>query len=199
LDRKHSDKILLKEDGSLDNGFEMVTGKLGLEYHQKLWPSILATARSAGARSWKHSTTGLHVHLSRNWFSPLTLGKFLVFINSPKTRPYVLKLAARETPSFAALKAKKLTERPFNSNRYEAVNLSNSETIEVRIFKGTLNETHVLADIEFCHALALFCADCSVAEAEQWDSFRRWLEPRKAGYKALTAFLNQTTNTAEER
>jgi hypothetical protein len=192
----HGDKLLLKEDGSLNHGFELVTGKLSLEKHQEFWPAIAKGAVDAGARSWKHKSTGLHVHLSRNWFSQLTIGKLTVFINSPATRLNIVKLAGRECPSYAALKAKKLT-CTHSDCRYEAVNLSNPKTIELRIFKGTLNADHILADIEFCHAAAYWVAQVSMQEVESWESFYRYVLKNKKQYRHLVNFFGVQSTTTE--
>lgn len=193
-------RILLKEDGSLDCGFEIVTGKNSLEAQQALWPLVAAVARKSGARSWKHSTTGLHVHLSRNWFTPLTLGKFLVFMNSPATRTPVIRLAGRECPGYAEIQEKKLMDYQGKSkNRYEAVNLTNSATIEVRIFKGTLNTDHILADIEFCYAAANWAAQVSTAQCESWESFWAYVLLRKKEYRHLIAFFGEDFHRANEK
>ena len=186
----HAHQILLKEDGSLSCGFEIVTGKNSLEAQQALWPLVAAVARKSGARSWKHSSTGLHVHLSRNWFSPLTLGKFLVFLNSSCTNVPIITLAGRECPNYAAIKAKKLTDGRNTSNgRYEAVNLTNAATIEVRIFKGTLNTKHILADIEFCYAAAYWASQVSATECESWENFWAYVLAHKKDYKHLIDFF----------
>lgn len=193
---RHNDTLLLKEDGSLQNGFELVTGKLSLEKHQAYWPQIAKDTIAAGARSWKHKSTGLHVHLSRNWFSPLTIGKLTVFINSPATRSQIVKLAGRECPSYAALNAKKLTCH-YSDCRYEAVNLSNPKTIEIRIFKGTLNATHILANIEFCHAAAYWCAQVSMSDIESWASFFSYVKKQGKQYKHLMQFFGAQSTTTE--
>lgn len=193
---RNNDVLLLKEDGSLQNGFELVTGKLSLEKHQAFWPGIAKDAVNAGARSWKHKSTGLHVHLSRNWFSPLTIGKLTVFINSPATRSQIVKLAGRECPSYAALTAKKLTCN-YSDCRYEAVNLTNPKTLEIRIFKGTLNAGHILADIEFCHAAAYWCAQVSMIDIESWASFFSYVKKQGKQYKHLIQFFGAQSTTTE--
>lgn len=200
---KHSDRLLLTEDGSLSNGFEMVTGKLSLEVHQSMWPEISKTCIAAGLRSWKHSSTGMHVHMSRNWFTPLAIGKLLVFINSEANRKHIVKLAGRESASYAAMKKKKFTDCTCAESRYEAVNLTNSKTIEIRIFKGTLNSDHILANLEFCHATAHFVAQCSMQDCEDWTKFLAFLCTDRKLYRHLIAFLHvtcptETPNTKEE-
>ena len=50
-----TERLYCKHDGSLSNGFELVTHPMSLEYHQEEmpWPEVLRTARSLGYRSHK--------------------------------------------------------------------------------------------------------------------------------------------------
>jgi hypothetical protein len=214
IKRKHASQLLIKDDGSLHNGFEMVSGPCSLEVHQTMWPSICETAIKAGARSWKHSTTGLHVHMSRKFFTPLTLGKLLVFMNSEHTRPNIVRLAGRESHDYAAMAKKKLTDifhrkshynwqtdrttytldrtalNGTSHNRYEALNLTPEKTIEARIFKGTLDVVHVLANIEFCHAACHHMRDCSIAQCESWTAFYVYVCQHKKLYPNLIKYMS---------
>ena len=198
MHEEHSHEILMKEDGSLEHGIELVTGRYSLEAHQEMWPRVCKTALESGLRSWKHSSTGLHVHMSRAFFTPLDIGKVLVFINSDNTaiRTHIKRLAGRGANHYCKIHKKKLTDcRPENEDRYEAVNLTNTRTIEVRIFKGTLNAKHVLADIEFCHAMANWVKETSTQDIESWHSFWTYTLRHKKLYKNLIEFLCPTQPT----
>jgi putative amidoligase enzyme len=188
---KHSTEILMKEDGSLDHGIELVTGRYSLEAHKELWPELTKTAIKAGLRSWKHETTGLHVHMSRAFFTPLDIGKFLVFINSPNQtiREHIRKIAGRSANHYTQIKTKRFTDYHLSDDRYEALNLTNDRTIELRIFKGTLNATHILADIEFCHAVSYWVKQASIQEIENWHSFWAYVLKHKRIYRELVNFM----------
>lgn len=188
---KHSHEILMKEDGSLDHGIELVTGRYSLEAHQAMWPELCKTAIGAGLRSWKHSSTGLHVHMSRAFFKPLDIGKVLVFINSDnaEVRKNIRRLAGRGANHYCKIAKKKFTDFRLSEDRYEAVNLTNDATIEVRIFKGTLNADHVLADIEFCHAVAHWVKETSTQDIESWGSFWAYAMKHKKQYQHFLRFL----------
>jgi len=66
------DRVYLKEDGSLSNGFEIVSHPHSLEAFRKdfNWSSF-ARLRNIGLRSWDTSTCGIHIHVSRNAFGPV--------------------------------------------------------------------------------------------------------------------------------
>ena len=204
---KHSDSLMLKDDGSLNEGFEMVTGPYALEEHKKIWGEIVKTAIGAGARSWGYKTTGLHIHLSRAFFTPLVLGKLLVFMNSEETRKQIVRLAQRESPDYAAMEKKKHTdiynyrhdyrtgarrrtsEMIGSGNRYEALNLTPDRTVEMRIFKGTLHEGHILANLEFAHAAAYWSTECSIQDSENWASFWRYVTNHRKLYANLIKYM----------
>ena len=48
--------------------------------------------------------------------------------------------------------------------RYQAVNLKNSSTIEIRIFRGTLKTNTILATLQLVDCLCAYCEVHSVAD-----------------------------------
>jgi hypothetical protein len=197
IHEKHSDEILMKEDGSLDHGIELVTGRYSLDAHKQLWPNLCETVLNTGLRSWRHGSTGLHVHMSRKFFTPLDIGKLLVFVNSDNAaiRKNIRRIAGRPANHYCKIEKKKITDVYHDEERYEAVNLTNDKTIEIRIFKGTLNASHVLANIEFCHAMAYWVKNTSTQDIESWHSFWSYVLKHKKEYKQLIEFLCPTQKT----
>src|SRR5205823_613619 len=129
--------------------------------------------------------TGLHIHMSRNWFSSLDLGKALTFMNSDKNRPHIIKIAGRDQNHHTTFETKKATDifRPIG--RYEALNLTNSKTVEMRVFKGTMNLEHILADVEFAHALATWVKEASMRQVESWQDFYSFVLTHRKDYQHL--------------
>ena len=188
--------MVLKSDGTLSNGFEVVTAPASLDVHKEMWPKILSTGTKRNVTSWKTETCGFHVHVSRKPITPLTLGKILVFVNSHKTRQEIVDLAGRENhfhPSrnkcYAVMQEKKVTEVP--PDRYQAVNTTNANTIEFRIFKGTLDVKHVLANIEFVDAVVRWCMNTSIREVESWKSFWSYVTRYKKRYAELITYKTE--------
>ena len=60
--------LYIKHDGSLDNGMELVSHPMTLDYHrdEMPWASILTEAVRMGYTSHQAQTCGLHVHINRN-------------------------------------------------------------------------------------------------------------------------------------
>ncbi len=84
---------------------------------------------------------GVHIHISRKYITQSQLGGLVVFMNHPDNLWYVETVANRSPNSYCQFKSGK--SDTVSSDRYEMVNLTNTTTIEVRIFAGT-NSTETL-------------------------------------------------------
>lgn len=170
---------LCESDGSLNHGFEMVTGWTGLDVHEKQLGFF--KERFVGAKSHNTKTCGLHVHISKGNMSVLHGTKIIEFINDEQNRKLVTSLARRDESRWCAFKDKKGNtewkkyavknfkndkERllaNLNTDRYEAVNFQNPKTIEFRLFRGTLRYQTIMACLEFAYATYFFCKSTSKA------------------------------------
>ena len=65
-----SERIYCKHDGSLNDGFEVVSHPMTLDYHMKTmpWQAVLEKARQLDYRSHQAKTCGLHIHVNRTAF-----------------------------------------------------------------------------------------------------------------------------------
>src|SRR5699024_5639288 len=65
-----ADHLYMKHDGSLDNGFELVSHPMTLNYHKgKMpWRDILRKAINLHYRSHQAETCGLHIHVNKHAF-----------------------------------------------------------------------------------------------------------------------------------
>lgn len=173
----------LKADGSLSYGFEIVSHPMSLGFVQSVHANPLYdTMRQLikwGVRSWKTSTCGLHIHMSRRAFAnDAHRQKFLYFVYENKDE--LVKFAGRdshwakfrkdlflgynaewsedpiETRAKTYLEAVKGINKDGSPNRqyerYLAVNRQNRETYELRFFRPSLQPAALRACIEFCAA-----------------------------------------------
>jgi hypothetical protein len=166
-----SSHLYFKTDGSLDNGFEIVTHPLSFSWIQEnkdKFTKMLESIKNNGFRSYDSTTCGMHIHLSKKNFGAWHLYRFLKFFQENKE--FIVSISQRkidslkrwanledETNDSLIYKAKKKE----GYSRYVAVNLCNSQTIELRIFRGTLNENSFFKNIEFAHSVYLFSRDYS--------------------------------------
>lgn len=169
------DRIYCKRDGSLCDGFEMVSHPCTLEFHKTSmgWKKIMETVRCNGFESEDTDTCGLHVHVNRDSLGEsqkeqeLTIAKLILLIE----RFYddeLLCFTRREMDKLEDWAKKPSSNIKANDNyttihdklhynvrgdRYTALNLNNSKTIEFRVFRGTLKFSTFIASIELCDAL----------------------------------------------
>ena len=154
-------------DGSLNHGFENITMPATFEYHNKIrtdYERMFKTIINGGLRSHDTHTCGLHVHFNRNFFEDnedLYITRLLYIVEkfwnnlSKFSRRNINELErwARKYNEKPAEIVKKSKEKYNDIGRYHAINLTNSNTIEFRLFKGTLNINTFLATIELCNRL----------------------------------------------
>ena len=203
--------FVIKHDGSLRNGFEIVTAPASLSVHKDKLRKLLQGKAVRGLSSWNTGTCGLHVHISRAPLSPLTIAKVVKFINSSRTRHNITSLAGRKTAhglyrtqDYARLAVKdwydvgkkyvKYNKDEYlcgRSFRYQAVNLTNEHTIEIRIFRGTLSYDHIMANLEFCDAVVRWAMNVSARETENWSSFWSFAKENSKRYSHFLAFMRK--------
>ena len=161
-----SSHLYFKTDGSLSNGFEIVTHPLSFNWIQEnanKFESMLTDLKSNGFNSYDSNTCGMHIHISKKSFGTWQLYRFMKFF--AENKEFIVSISQRKIDQLKKwaniedngndeliYKAKK---KDGNSSRYCAINLQNHSTIEVRIFRGTLNYCSFMKNIEFVNAL--FC------------------------------------------
>lgn len=179
IDRAPDGFLYAKHDGSLDAGFELVSMPGSLDYHMRTanWGAVCKQALRLGYRSHDVETCGLHVHIGRDAFdSDASIAKLLLLFDmhwekilrfSRRTRDKADRWAARysmkrtEDRQEAVEEVCKATE---NTSRYCAVNLQNDNTVEIRIMRGSLNTTTVLATIQWCAAMVRIVNENSLSD-----------------------------------
>jgi len=172
------DIFYLKEDGSLNEGVEIVTHPCSLDYHLNNfpWSDILQTAKNNDFQSHDADTCGLHIHVSRKAFGldydeqEKNIAKLLFLVNnnwndmvkfSRRTESQLSRWAKRYSEKNTAIE---LLEEGKQAGRYMAVNLQNSNTVEFRLFRGTLKLETLYATIELVDLLVKSSVNISINE-----------------------------------
>jgi hypothetical protein len=183
---------IMKSDGSLSNGFEIVTCPATLNAHRENWDKFLNGAAIKHLKSWNTDTTGMHIHISRNHLTQLDIGKLLVFINDSKNEEFVNHIAGRNSDQWAKKSNKKISDAVHSSEKYEAVNMSHRNTIEFRIFKGNLAKQGLFRVMEFVHALVGFSKTTSMTKLSYKD-FIKYMElpQNRSEYKIFYGWLTR--------
>ena len=140
--RLGSDYCIIKSDGSLpSNGFEVVTSPQGLSVHIE---KFKAWEIDPAYRAWNTGKCGTHVHIDSRGFTQLTLGKFLMFINSSANVDFIRKIAGRhpsvddQARSYCAAEHQSILANPKKAvkgksgERYRMVNMINLGSREAK-------------------------------------------------------------------
>lgn len=185
--------IYMKHDGSLgDEGVEIVTHPCSLAYHQYelRWAEISRICKANGYTSHDAVTCGLHVHVGRmalgsdrtERYSTAAKLVWLVW----RLKDEMLKFSRRgkseldrwaafpDLPDPKALAKDGLLTKyaleTVGDGRYQAVNLVPSETVEFRLFRGTLKRDTLIATLQLVNNLVKYAMshtieDCALTAA----------------------------------
>ena len=164
--------IYMKHDGPLGyEGVEIVTHPCSLAYHQYelRWAEISRTCRSHDYKSHDAETCGLHIHIGRKQMGSSTeerqrtAGNLVLLVDSiwsqlvTFTRRTDYQLSRwSERPCTNIIPGVEYTDSELTNmalatrgrGRYQTVNLTNSSTVELRCFRGTLKRDTIIASIQ---------------------------------------------------
>lgn len=184
----HEDRVYIKNDSSVGRGFEIVTHPHTYEEACKLWMEKWSESID-GITSHASGNCGFHVHVSRRPLTNMHIQKLVVFINAPENGHLVRTVAQRDCTSYAVLKPnKRIGHCRYSDDRYEAINLENSNTIEFRIFRGNTRKDRILKNLQFVKASIDFTRDRSYRELSA-SNFCKFISSNKKEFKHLYSFL----------
>ena len=112
----------------------------------------------------------------------------------------VERIAGRSNNSYAAFSDKGYLVRKVktghqNNGRYSAINTENDNTIEVRVFKGSLRKERVLSAIEFVHACVEYTRNVKVStknHALSWLKFTGYVSENSEMYPNLVTIMSES-------
>ena len=213
-------QMYIKHDGSLNEGFELVTHPMTLSYHSREfpWEELTREAVRLGYRSHQTSTCGLHIHVNRDSLGDTfqqqeeVIARILYFfeehwnelVRFSRRKPEQLsrwasRYGRKDDPKELMDKAKRTFDR------YTGVNLTNHDTVEFRIFRGTLRCQTILAALqlvdEICRTALVFSDE--ELPGMSWSGFVSSLSPQSCPelidyLKARRLYVNEEVRCPEE-
>lgn len=182
-------------DGSLNAGLEMITAPATLNFHNTMenkYKDLFKTLVKMGYRSHNTSTAGIHVHFSRSFYEDNeedNISKLLYL--SEKFYDQIVIFSRRDYNSLERY-AKKTDEdvdefidrwnkAEDHDGHYYAINISNINTIEIRVFRGTLNIESFMSILEFVDKLVRTAKEKTINELQAME-FEELLTPRAKSY-----------------
>lgn len=179
IDNLGEDNVYCKADSSVQQGFEIVTHPCTFTYHQTLqYERVFEELIKQGYRSHDVTTCGLHVHFNRTFFGEdkltqdLNVSKLLYIFE--KYWPQIIMIARRDSNTYAKRFFIGANESPLdiyvkakNTNKYGVINLQHPDTIEIRIFKGTLKYNSFISTLEFVNTLIPIIRNTDIYEIQK--------------------------------
>jgi hypothetical protein len=187
---------LMKSDGSIRNGFEIVTCPATLDIHLQVFKSFFD---NLPPDLKVEKNVGMHVHISRKPLSQLTLGKLTEFLNRLDNKKFIAHIAGRIDNNYARMDGSRTITYPIRNrhggDRYNALNLNNNNTVEVRLFATPSNYKEFAMRLQFVQALVDYCspAQSSLALKKQthYEAFMMWLHQRSKMFPELSYHLKE--------
>lgn len=182
------DKLVCKEDGSLgSSGVEIVSQPMTPNFHLRsgMWERVTELVRAHSGLSHDSGRCGLHIHVSYDFFKDYDAVYRLdrlfhrfseQLVNFSRRKPSMMHWCVisddSELDDIESAEERKdvWKDKKDCASRYEAVNVTNDETVEIRLWRGTLNMTTLRATIEMTAGLAIVANSMTdeLAETLTW-------------------------------
>ena len=151
---------------------------------------------------------GFHVHVSRRAISPINIYKLALFLYREENYQFNLDVSQRsegrleQWSSLDQPASKRTLIRAcrnyeiatYEIDRYTALNLQNRNTIEFRIFRGTLNFNTFRKNLEFVRSLVKWVDVTSISTIDKdggLSSYLEFLQRNYNDYENLCYFLSK--------
>ena len=180
INGKNKHFLYCMHDGSLNEGFEMITQPATYDYHYSIkdkYEELFKFLIKKGYLSHDTRTCGLHVHFNRNFYrknEELYISRLLYLID--KFWDDIVKFSRRNQRSidrYSKKPYKSIKSYYDNSNEsndhdyhYYAINLANENTIEFRMFRGTLNIETFIATLQFVNNCIIIAREKTAKEIQ---------------------------------
>lgn len=203
---KVGEYCFFERDGSIGDGFEIVTQPAGLDVHLAKFDAFLNNDEAKrGLRSHEGGACGFHVHVGREYLTQTQIYRVQSFLNDVRNESLIRAIARRYNGGYSKFKpemAKFTSSGKNNGDRYEALNVTGQHTIEFRIFRGSLRYESIAAALEFVNAVLSFC-NPGVTAFNEFNAigFKKFImsQEMKPDTKFLRKYLSLDADTDNER
>jgi hypothetical protein len=203
--------VYCKYDGSLESGIEIVSHPMTLEYLENTrfdFARMSDYLVEDGWRSHDAPNCGLHFHVSRTALgdNPDAAEARIMYLFE-KFWNKIVKFSRRKDSelhwcdrNFGGARCT-INECAYiannqkgwgHSSRYHAINVTNDDTIEFRIFKGTLKPNTYRASVEFCLRVVDYILHTE-ENTETWKGFMTYKQLPQSMVQYMTERHMQTT------
>ena len=197
----------LENDSSLDCGIELITQPCSLDYHLNKfpWETAIEIIERNGGHGQDTGTAALHIHFNRSFLNGkqaelqqlrlvylfekfrdelLILGRTSDYLQSRSAKKY-------NCPLHDTTAKLKMYQLECLVDRMQSVNITNRTTIEIRIFRSTLQVTTIKASIELVDFLVRLAKNESTRQLQKlsWRDMLKLIN--KSKYRYLPLYVRQ--------
>lgn len=215
------DLAYLKSDGSLSDGFEIVTHPMTHDFFKneahEFWDTLAVLRNQYRVMTWGAKTTGIHIHISRTGFKGGPhMHRFLNLVYS--NEGLFSTIAGRESSRWAKFddvnaaqrngedengRTQYKTYRSFKdkilngrqTDRYSAVNTQNYATLELRIFKSSTKPERIKGYMDLAHASVEYTRNLTLQQVKDGAlsdvAFITYIRENGSLYEHLVGLLDQ--------
>ena len=183
---------IFKRDGSVRTGVEICTAPATLDLHLEAFKGFFDAMVVNNSKLEAKDNCGLHVHIDRKKLSTLHVASLCLLLNNKDNERAICSIAGRAANSYC-----ERTDHSYydfsqcsnQSNRYRRVNLTNSATVELRLFAATTDYSEFKLRLEFTQAAVDYTrpgeTSLSVKLVPIWDNFKTYVKQKASFYPEL--------------
>jgi len=179
------------------------------KYGKKVFQTLFTILRKNGLYGQDTNDCGLHIHVSRKSINETSIYKIISFIYNAYNYPFIKLISQRDDNKLAEwctvdidpqekLQSGKLHyANRWDNEKMEAVNLRHSQTIEFRLFNGTLNFNTFCKNLEFVRSLIHWAKETSLSVSaslkayESLNSYLDFLARNQSKYLNLCFYISK--------
>lgn len=188
-----------KEDCSV-SGFEIVTHPMTRKWFYDAleggrFDKIFNLSKSGCKSYYADCSCGLHIHMSKNSFSKLTIYKMFRLIYGEAYAEFWTRISRRKTlGEFASIdksihKASTYAKNGLGYGKFSGLNIT-EHTCELRIFRGTLNKESFIGNVELYFAFKDYAKSSSISEISI-ENMMKFIMANKKTYPMLIKLLDK--------
>jgi len=191
----------------LECGIELVTHPFTMTWLKENEQEVRQIIRRAARECSIDYTCGMHVHMDRSNLSPLHQYRMLKLVMGNR-RPFsaASRREEQELESYAAFRLpqghtaatcinshyKKQNRRGLSTGfRFSALNVCNLDTLEFRLFHGTLDFVQILSNLKICESIWEFTKECALS-AVTYENYFNFVQANRAKYDEALLTLPTT-------
>jgi hypothetical protein len=200
--------FILKKDSSVSGNrcrmYELCTIPMSYKAHRQQWAYWFKNLDYTQFDQTKDTSNGLHIHIGRDAFNKGHLRNFSWFFTQPGHKDFIFAVSERDQHSFREYSQipnypAQVTKSFLNNLDYVArirgcVNLSQKNTVEVRLFRGIVSLAEILKNLEFVDSVFHFTQDASFSQLTL-SNYYAWLQSTNRNrYSLLKKYFERIPN-----